>query len=222
VRKLLADGVLFFLVLGGMAGALILGGSPAAAQQGRGAAQGPNAAGGNMQNGRTVFTSQKCDSCHGAQGQGGEGAVAGPRIGPPGLALAMFIDQVRNPKAPMPAYAAAAVSDAALADVYAFLKSVPPPAQTTTGDSTSGKRLYVSAGCYECHDRDGQGGAGTGPRLAPNPIAFAAFLRQCRQPAQQMPPYTSKVLSDAQLADIYAFLQTVPRPPAVASIPLLQ
>jgi hypothetical protein len=28
-------------------------------------------------------------------------------------------------------------------------------------------------------------------------------------------PYTSKVLSDQQLADIYAFLQTVPKPPDV-------
>jgi mono/diheme cytochrome c family protein len=73
-----------------------------------------------------------------------------------------------------------------------------------------------------CHNADGQGG-GAAPRLAPNPnmIAFAAFVRAAREP-NQMPPYTSNVLSDAQLADIYAFLQTVPRPPDVSSIPLLQ
>jgi hypothetical protein len=37
-----------------------------------------------------------------------------------------------------------------------------------------------------------------------------------------MPPYTSKVLTDAQLADIYSFLQSIPKPPDVSTIPLLR
>jgi len=37
-----------------------------------------------------------------------------------------------------------------------------------------------------------------------------------------MPPYTSKVVSDADLADIYAFLQARPQPPALDSIQLLK
>jgi hypothetical protein len=37
-----------------------------------------------------------------------------------------------------------------------------------------------------------------------------------------MPPYTAKVLSDSELADIYAFLRSVPKPPNAQSIPLLQ
>jgi ubiquinol-cytochrome c reductase cytochrome c subunit len=139
----------------------------------------------------------------------------------------MFIDTVRNPKDPMPAFSSSQVSDAQLADVYAFLKSVAPAAQATTaaapaGNAENGKRLFLGAGCYQCHDREGQGGAGTGPRLAPNPIAFAAFIHQCRQPAAEMPPYTAKVISDTQLADIYAYLQSIPKPQAVSSIPLLQ
>jgi len=36
-----------------------------------------------------------------------------------------------------------------------------------------------------------------------------------------MPPYTVKVVSDKELADIYAFLQSISQPPAVKSIPLL-
>ena len=36
-----------------------------------------------------------------------------------------------------------------------------------------------------------------------------------------MPPYTAVVLSDQDLADIYAFLEARPKPPAVNSIPLL-
>lgn len=106
-------------------------------------------------------------------------------------------------------------------------KKVAAPAQASTtatpaGNADNGKQLFTRAGCYECHDRQGQGGGGTGPRLAPNPIPFTAFLHQCRQPADEMPPYTSKVLSDAQIADIYAFLQSIPKPPAASSIPLLQ
>jgi hypothetical protein len=43
-----------------------------------------------------------------------------------------------------------------------------------------------------------------------------------RQPAGQMPPYTSRVVSDQDLADIWAFLRSLPQPPAVKSIPALQ
>ena len=60
-----------------------------------------------------------------------------------------------------------------------------------------------------------------GARLAPRPIAFAAFARYVRRPTGQMPPYTGKVVSDQELADIYAFLLTIPPPPAVDTIPIL-
>ena len=36
-----------------------------------------------------------------------------------------------------------------------------------------------------------------------------------------MPPYSEKILSDGDLADIYAYLQSIPKPPDAASIPLL-
>lgn len=88
------------------------------------------------------------------------------------------------------------------------------------GNAQNGKRIYVSYGCYQCHGYETQGG-GAGPRLAPRPIAFAAFSRYVRQPTDQMPPYTIKVVSDRELADIYAFLQSVPQPPPAKSIPLL-
>jgi len=61
-----------------------------------------------------------------------------------------------------------------------------------------------------------------GPRLGPNPISFAAFSQYIRHPTGQMPPFTIKVTSDADLADIYAFLQSLPQPPKVESIPALK
>ncbi len=89
------------------------------------------------------------------------------------------------------------------------------------GNVQNGKRIYASYGCYECHGREGQGSKLTGPRIAPDPTEFSAFVQYIRQPAGQMPPYTSKVVSDAELADIYAFLKSLPQPPAAQSIPAL-
>src|SRR5580700_2068318 len=88
------------------------------------------------------------------------------------------------------------------------------------GNPQNGRKLFASVGCYECHGFEGQGGA-AGARLAPKPIAFAAFSKYVRQPANQMPPYTTKVVTDAELADIYAFLASIAPPPPAGSIPLL-
>jgi mono/diheme cytochrome c family protein len=84
----------------------------------------------------------------------------------------------------------------------------------------SGKRLFVKDGCYQCHGYEGQGGA-AGARLAPRPIPLTALTAYVRHPSGQMPPYTSKVLSDADLADIHAYLSSIPAPPPVKNIPLL-
>jgi mono/diheme cytochrome c family protein len=90
------------------------------------------------------------------------------------------------------------------------------------GNAQHGKTIYVTDGCYECHGYAAQGGGGTGPKLGPNPVPYAAFSFQVRSPRDEMPPYTAKVLSDADMADIYAFVQSLPQPPKLDSIPLLK
>ena len=90
------------------------------------------------------------------------------------------------------------------------------------GDAKNGRKLFASDGCYQCHGYEAQGATPTGPRLGPRPIAFAAFSKYVRQPTGQMPPYTSKIVTDAALADIYAFLQSLPAPPSVDSLPALR
>ena len=92
-------------------------------------------------------------------------------------------------------------------------------APAPTGNAQKGRQLFQSYGCYQCHGREAQGGAGTGPRLAPKPIPWAQLEKYVRQPAGQMPPYTKKVVSDEELGDIYAFLSA--QPPAAKSVPLL-
>ena len=87
------------------------------------------------------------------------------------------------------------------------------------GNAAHGKAVYARMGCYECHGWDAQSGQ---VKLGPNPVPFEAFSHQLRSPRNDMPPYTAKVLSDADVADIYAFVQTVPAPPKLESIPLLK
>jgi mono/diheme cytochrome c family protein len=93
-------------------------------------------------------------------------------------------------------------------------------APAPTGNAMNGAKIYVSYGCYQCHGFAAQGGAG--PRLAPKPIAFAIFTKYVRKPTLQMPPYTEKVVTDQELADIYAFLLTIPAPPDPSTIPLMK
>lgn len=88
------------------------------------------------------------------------------------------------------------------------------------GNADAGKKLYASVGCYQCHGYEAQGSSATGPRLGPRPIAFAAFSRYVRQPSGQMPPYTAKVVSDADMANLYAFVRSRPEP--AKELPLLR
>lgn len=98
----------------------------------------------------------------------------------------------------------------------AMAQSAPP-----AGDAANGQKLFMADGCYECHGTVGQGSRGTGPRLAPNPIPYEGFVQQVRKPANVMPPYSTLVLSDAQLADIYAYVRSLPGPPKAADVTIL-
>lgn len=91
-----------------------------------------------------------------------------------------------------------------------------------SGDPENGKQLFVKNGCYECHGREGQGSTMSGPRIAPDPIPFEALLSYVRKPKGEMPPYTEKVISDKDLADIYAYLQSRKEPPTAKALPLLK
>ena len=93
-------------------------------------------------------------------------------------------------------------------------------AAAPAGDAAKGRQLFNSYGCWSCHGKEAQGGV-AGPRIGPNPPPFAGFTAYVRKPANQMPPYTDKVVSDADLADIYAFLRSLPQPRPVREIPLL-
>jgi len=83
-----------------------------------------------------------------------------------------------------------------------------------------GKAAFVQHGCWQCHGYQGQGGI-AGLKLAPEPMAIEAFTAFVRGSNRFMPPYQEAILSNDDLADIYAYLQTIPKPADYKSIPLL-
>jgi ubiquinol-cytochrome c reductase cytochrome c subunit len=90
----------------------------------------------------------------------------------------------------------------------------------SAASAEKGKAAYVQHGCWQCHGFQGQGAA-TGPKLAPDPIPVEAFTAFVRTTNRAMPPYSEAVLSDEELADIHAWLQSIPKSADYKSIPLL-
>lgn len=88
------------------------------------------------------------------------------------------------------------------------------------GSGEKGKAAYVRHGCWQCHGFDGQGSV-AGSKIAPNPMPFEAFSDFVRTTGGAMPPYQKAILSDEDLADIYAYLQSVPKARDPKTIPLL-
>ena len=91
---------------------------------------------------------------------------------------------------------------------------------TTAGNADNGKRLFLRDGCWECHGYAGQGGR-DGARLADTALTTAQLTRYVRRPSGAMPAYIDKVITDQELADIYAYVKTLPAPKLAKDIPLL-
>ena len=105
-----------------------------------------------------------------------------------------------------------------MAAAFVSAQTASPPAQPPAGNPQTGKTLYLKYSCYACHGYDGHGGAGA--RLVPMRMNLPGFSAYIKNP-RQMPPYTSKVLTDEQAADLWAFIKSLPESPAASTIPLL-
>ncbi len=83
-----------------------------------------------------------------------------------------------------------------------------------------GKAAFIQHGCWQCHGTEGQGGQ-AGARLAPDPMPLETFTAFVRTSNRAMPPYPEAVLSNEDLADIHAYLETIPKQADYKDIPLL-
>ena len=93
-------------------------------------------------------------------------------------------------------------------------------AAVAAGSAEKGKAAFVRHGCWQCHGFAGQGGV-AGKTLAPNPMPLATMSAFVRNTVGPMPPFPKEILSDADLADIHAYLESIPKTRDYKSIPLL-
>ena len=88
------------------------------------------------------------------------------------------------------------------------------------GNADNGKKLFIRDGCWECHGYAGQGSR-DGARIASTVLSEQGFIRYVRRPTGAMPAFVEKILPDPELADIYAYVKTLPGPKAAKDVPLL-
>lgn len=104
--------------------------------------------------------------------------------------------------------------------------AVEPAEEPTTRrhepDPARGRELFASRGCADCHGHqaEGMGGAHadddmTVPTLAQTSLSLQRVIEQVRHPHDYMRSYGVTDVSDAELAAIYAYLQSRPRPAQV-------
>ena len=108
----------------------------------------------------------------------------------------------------------------AAAALIAVTLSAQPPSQAVVGDAARGQPLFADTfNCYACHGFDAQSGE---RRLVPMNYTQEGFITFVQNsPLPNMPPFPDA--SAQQLADIYAYIRTIPADaPAVGDVPLLR
>ena len=123
------------------------------------------------------------------------------------------------------AFGAVTVRERSLAIVAIAAVLLPhlAPAQsqsTPSGNADTGKKLFLKDGCWECHGYAGQGGR-DGARIGATSLTLQGVIRYVRKPTGSMPAFTDKLISDQEMADIYAYLKSLPPVKAAKDIPLL-
>jgi mono/diheme cytochrome c family protein len=110
---------------------------------------------------------------------------------------------------------------AALCTLLAFTSAYAQDAPA--GNVDNGKAVYLKVGCFTCHGRVGQGGGYNTPvpALAKTEMPFEGFKFQLRNPSRDMPAYADMVMTDQEIADVYAFVRSLPGKRDPKEIPLL-
>lgn len=94
-------------------------------------------------------------------------------------------------------------------------------APAASGDPANGKRVFFADGCFYCHGTTGAGGGNAGPRLAPGTLPLEGVKAKVRTASGRMPVYSPEVLQDSEIADIVAYLRSIPAGKRSKDIPLL-
>lgn len=94
--------------------------------------------------------------------------------------------------------------------------AVPAFAQGGDGDPVKGKTLWEANNCKSCHGANGEGKY-AGPRAGDGKTA-ADWIKQARTPRANMPAYDVVHVSDFDLTDMWAYMQTLAKPAAFTAV----
>ena len=154
----------------------------------------------------------RCGFCHGSNGEGAYGpAIAGGR----GLTWEQFKHAVRKPYGMMPGFNEQQLPDQMLADILAFIKTLPPaPVQQNEwhwrrapATAPLGQRLYVEFGCGQCHEPENKmPRAWMGERA--KEVNYEYFAKMIynhtdKYPKGSMPNFSRDRLPEIVLREIY-------------------
>lgn len=165
---------------------------------------------GDATRGQQIWQQAGCQSCHGANGEGG---FAAPRAGD-GLTAEEWINQVRSPRANMPTFSEAQISDQAIADMHAYMQTLSAPASFAPkqfplpADAHPGLTLMAQKRCVACH---GDGAQFVQLRFVSQGRAVTtdAVIKQLRTPAEFMPMFDTTQVSDEQAGQIADYLKSL-------------
>jgi mono/diheme cytochrome c family protein len=167
---------------------------------------------GDVQRGTKAFSD--CVNCHGHHAEGG----FGPSLAGLSMPWVAFRKAVREPWGIMPAFREQQKPDDTLADIYAYLQTLPRASalgewhwRKAPPTAPLGQRLYMNfAGCGQCHEPEGKF-----PRarlgVMARDVTFDYFKKQIYQhyerwPKGTMPLYTPERLPEVVLREMYAWL----------------
>ena len=88
-----------------------------------------------------------------------------------------------------------------------------PPAALGPGDAERGQQVFFQNGCNVCHGDTGQGGIG--PTLAQTGFSVDQVTNQYRSSRGIMPAFSADIVPDQSVADVHAWLQTLPLPDTI-------
>ena len=153
----------------------------------------------------------QCSKCHGVMGEGlFAGPLAGRTEGDRAITLEEWTNQVRSPRRRMPSFSEEQVSDEQLADMYAYVMSLPAVEEPNiqrpelAADAHPGQVLVVEKRCAACHGISGV--ESTRFEFGEEIPSTERVIEQLRTPFKKMPSFSPDQVSDEEAALIADFL----------------
>jgi mono/diheme cytochrome c family protein len=168
----------------------------------------------NLEKGQAAWQEAQCSACHGPLAVGG----IGPQLASTSLPYEKFLPAIRAARPPKPAYSETQLSDQAVYDIYAWVRTqIPPvqwggpnagptPPQTPKAAEVMGMTIWSYRECDRCHGVFAQGGP-EAPTLAGLNYPVEEELARMRSQAETIPEHSAAHISDEVFAQLYEWLK---------------